>query len=339
MSRHQTRAAGKFRARCVTCAESLGVVALVALVFAASASVAYAAGGAKLRHPVAASADGLSGVPLGLLVAFAGAVLGAFAAFAGRELRKAWSHHRGLLTGFWLWITYERGDLTMDRPVFSIELLEIKHHLSAAGEKIRGTAWRVFADRERSTWDRRWTLTGYAMDKFVECVYKSETGGGNGVVNMWRTNPGYEGEYIQARKAAVRGRPNDSIVTEWARLPRELPQRLKEAVARIPAEDAERYPRRVRRALGLGKSLATRVREQLPYAAAAVDNQLALEAALASEISELEQAGEREQAGPITIYRRDLRLGEHSKVQRPRSIGPSRLDDDAPGSDPEDRAA
>lgn len=338
MARHHTQIAGKLRARLAAYAEGVGVIALTALVVAASASVAYAAGGVKLHHPVTPQADVLSGVPLGLLVAFAGAVLGAFAAFAGRELRKAWSHHRGLLTGFWLWITYERGDLTMSRPVVSIELLEIKHRLTAGGEKIRGAAWRVFAHKERSTWDRLWTLTGWAKGTFVECVYMSETGGGDGVVNMWKTNPGYEGEYIQARKVAKRGQPNDSIVTEWARLPRELPQRLKEAVACIPAEDAERYPRRVRRALGLSKPLGTRLREQLPYAAATVDNQLALQATLASKVAEAELELEQER---LAIYRCDLQLGEHSGVRRPQSIGPSGVDadDDVLGKGPQDRAA
>ncbi|HEX4482697.1 MAG TPA: hypothetical protein VH081_02830 [Solirubrobacteraceae bacterium] len=336
MAQHETETARDFRTRIGACAEAAGVVALAALTFGASAGAAYAAGGVKLHHSFAPRADVLSGVPLALLVAFAGAVLGALAAFAGRELRKAWSHHRGLLTGFWLWITYERGDLTMSRPVLSIELLQLKHHQSASGETIRGTAWRVFANKERSTWDRRWTLTGYAKDKFVECVYKSETGGGDGAVNMWKTKPGYQGEYIQAREAPVRGRTNDAIATEWARLPRELPQQLKQAIARIPAEDAEKYPRRVRRALGLSKSLRTRVLEQLPFAVAAVDNQLALQATLAVDTSQVAL----EEAEQMTIRRRELHLGEHAKLCRPmtteRSADAGR---DLLGEDHLDRAA
>jgi hypothetical protein len=335
MTRHETETRD-FRARIGACAEAAGVVALTALIFGTSAGAAFAAGGVKLHRSSAPHADVLTGLTLGLLVAFAGAVLGALAAFAGRELRKAWSHHRGMLTGFWLWVTYERGDLTMSRPVFSIELLQIKHHQSAAGETIRGTAWRVFANRERSTWDRRWTLTGYAKDKFVECVYKSETGGGDGAVNMWKTNPGYQGEYIQAREASVRERTNDAIATEWARLPRELPQQLQQAIAQIPAEDAEKYPRRVRRALGLSKSLRTRVLEQLPFAAAAVDNQFALQATLAGEASEVAL----EEIEQITILRRELHLGEHCKLCRPRTIERS-VDarHDVPGEDRLDRAA
>jgi hypothetical protein len=334
MARHETQIKGMRRGRRGALVEGVGVMALTALIVAATTGVAFAASGVKLQHHAASHTGGLSRTLADLLVAFAGAVLGAFAAFAGRELRKAWSNHRGLLTGFWLWVTYERGDLTMSRPVFSVELLEVKHRLSAGGEKIRGTAWRVFADKERSTWDRRWTLIGWAKDKFVECVYKSETGGGNGVVNMWKTNPGYEGEYVPAQKAEERGRPNDSIVTEWARLPRELPQRLKEAVARIPAEDAERYPRRVRRALGLSKPIGVQLRERLPYAAAPVDNELALQAMLAGNATE-------EELERLVIHRCDLQLGEHSKQRRLHSIEPSQVDTerDVLVAVPGDRAA
>jgi hypothetical protein len=316
MTPHETQSKGTSHAWRGAILESAGVVALTALIVAATAGVAFAAGGVKPQHHVASHADGLSRTLADLLVAFIGAVLGAFAAFAGRELRKAWRNHRGLLTGFWLWVRYERGDLTMSRPVFSVELLQVKHRLSAGGGKIRGTAWRVFADKERSAWDRRWTLIGWAKDKFVECVYTSETGGEDGVVNMWKTNPGYEGEYIQARKAAERGQPNDSIVTEWARLPRELPQRLKEAVARIPAEEAKRYPRRVRLALGLSKPLGAQLRQRLPFAAAPLDDQLAPQATSTSNAPE----GEMER---FVIHRCDLQLGEHSKPRRLQSIEPS----------------
>jgi hypothetical protein len=318
MTRANATIAGKICGRLRASARSCGIVALTALIVAASASVACAAGpSASGHHQVVSRIDGPSGVPVALLIAFAGAVLGALAAYAGRVLRTRWSHRRGLLTGLWLWVTYNRGDGKMERPVFSIELLEIKHRHSTSGEKIRGTAWRVFAHKDMSTWDRRWTLTGYALDRFVECVYKSETGGGNGVVNMWRTNPGYEGEYIPARKASRRGQPHDSIVTEWARLPRELPQQLKEAIELIPEDEAKKYPRRVRRALGLGKPLLVHVKEWLPYAVALSDNQLALQATQTNRPTEGDAEQEKRS---LEIYRRDLGLLQHSTVRSLRQV-------------------
>jgi hypothetical protein len=300
------------------------IAALTALLLATCSNVALAAGEGAHRH-VTSRADGPSGVVLALLIAFAGALLGALVAYAARELRRAWSHRRGLLTGFWLWVTYDPGDIDMDHPVFSIELLEIKHRHSVHGGKIRGTAWRVFADEDSSTWDRRWTLTGWPLEEFVECVYKSETGGGNGVVNMWRTNPGYEGEYIPARKASRRGQPHDSIVTEWARLPQEFPEKLKQAIELIPADEARNYPRRVRRALGLAKPLLRQVEEWLPYAIASVDNQFALQATLASRVQEQELGREN---GSLEIYRKDLRLGRHSAIHRLREAEHDRAEDD-----------
>lgn len=326
MTRSEAETTKKRRGR--ACIRSLGcsVIALAALVVAASASATFAAtGGERVHYQVASGTDGLSGVPLALLIAFTGALLGALVAYLARELRTMWSHRRGLLTGLWFWVTYNRDDRTMERPVFSIELLKVKHRHSAHGEKIRGTAWRVFADKDVSTWDRRWTLTGWALEDGVECVYKSETGGGNGVVNMWRSNPGYEGEYIPARNASRRGEPHDSIVTEWARLPCELPQKLKEAVELIPEEEAKKYPRRVRRALGLNKPVLKQLGEWLPYAVAPIDNQLVLQAALASRQAE----GDVEQeARSLEIYRSDLHLDRRGNVH---PIRP--LDLPRPGSD------
>jgi hypothetical protein len=322
MTRSEAQTTKKRRGRRHICRLGCSAVALATLVLAASASATFAATGSeRVQYQVASRTDDLNGVPLALLIAFAGALLGALVAYFARQLRTMWKHRRGLLTGFWFWVTYNRDDREMERPVFSIELLEVKHRHSVHGEKIRGTAWRVFADEDFSTWDRRWTLTGWALEDGVECVYKSETGGGNGVVNMWRTKPGYEGEYIPARNASRRGEPHDSIVTEWARLPRELPQKLKEAVELIPEEDAKKYPRRVRRALGLNKPVLKRLGEWLPYAIAPIDNQLVLQAALASrQVEDTEQ-----EARALEIYRSDLHLDRHGNVHPIRPLDPPQL--------------
>jgi hypothetical protein len=307
----------------------LRAVFLLAVVLAAAlfAAASFAADGGKRAAPPAhhgteattspaihragAARDTQSVVYRDFLVAIGAGLATSLALFGARAAWERIVYSRGQLTGYWLWVTYEPGDLEMQKPVWSVELLRLKHRHTRKEDEVDGAAWRVYDRDEEPRWSRRWTLTGWKIDDVLESVYKSsDPAGGHGVVHMWTTEGGYEGKYIRVTRSSNGGKPTHEpvlVMNEWARLPRQIPARLREALDNIPGYAVQNYPRRVRYELGLEEPFFARLSQGMAYALIpSGDNRFAL---LDEQRRKASEPGPPRGSSRWPIYRRDLGLG------------------------------
>lgn len=241
-----------------------------------------------------------------------GAALAAIAVgYCVRACREWITSRRGKLAGYWLWITYDNND----GCIWSVEVVQLSHRRTPRkDDRLSGTVWRLYDRSKPHHWKRRWSFVGWHIDGVIEGVYKStrDEDGSHGVIHVWRTDMGYDGIYVRLVREHAENNQLSTMreenPTEWRRLPNPLPSSLQQVVDSIPSKKLrEFYPWRVRRKLRSGPQGQVRVLGGFPYAAALVDNRLALE----QTREQLRPTGGSDGGNEPLLRREDLELPSH----------------------------
>jgi hypothetical protein len=215
------------------------------------------------------------------LITVAGALVAAALIFGGRVGREWFLTRLGALTGYWFWITYESEDMRGD--MHSVEIVYLRHRRTRRVDRLSGTAWRLFDRAEIAHRGRRWFFGGWYADPagWGSYVWTREPAGSGGNTHVWQVGRGFAGEFLREdRISAAHEVVHDRVHlwTEWIRVPTsdDISPRLREKLDLISTDDADLYPWRIRRRLGIPIARARWIFSALASSAAIIDNRFAL---------------------------------------------------------------